>query len=245
MYGLGQSPIDLGTSAAEAGLTGAVSLGLLASGVAAPVGAAMMVGSAILDALGIGHGRREADAIVPVQNSISNVNGTGRLDEINRAIPTATIPQLQMFANEVVKTAIQFRQFVSDPRFTDGRASHQALDTLMPLIDGTDATGAPCSVNKWGNPCNGGTLGTIQRQILQLGGTIGPPLLTQGVGSTIPSLQFPQPGFGYLPQAGTLPPTAPYSPIQSPGLITVNAGSHLPLLAGAGLLIFILLRRRR
>jgi hypothetical protein len=228
---------NIGFSSAELGTTGLVSLGLISTGVGAPVGAALMAGQAILSQLGIRRGATEADAIVPAQNEIG-----ARLKEINAGIPTASIPQLQAWYGELAATAQKFREFVDDPRFTDGRASQQAKNTLMPLIDGTDATGNPCSVNAWGNPCNGGTIGTIIRQLLSLGGQVQPPQLTQGAG--VPTLQTPIPGLAYIPQSGYIPPTAPLSPIKSAGIMTISgpggSSEMLPLLlAGAlGLLFF-------
>jgi hypothetical protein len=237
---------SLSTDLATAGGSLATGAGLYtglsataATGIGAAVAAAIAIGVVILGQ--IGQGRREADAIVPVQNAIGD-----RLAEINRAIPAASIPQLQGWHTELINTAAEFRRFVADPRFTDGRASHQALETLMPLIDGTDASGYPCELNAWGNPCNGGTLGTVERQIISLGGIVQPPQITQGSGMG-PTLQSPLPGLPYLPQSGYIAPTSPLSTIRSAGVITVGGPTDNTTILAAGaavLLIGAFLSRR-
>jgi hypothetical protein len=230
-------------STASAGVGLMVPLGLISTGVGAPVGAALLAGQAILSGIGIRSGANEADAIVPAQNAIG-----ARLKEINAGIGTASIPTLQAWFNELQATAAEFRKFVTDPRFTDGRASTQALNTLMPLIDGTDASGYPCELNAWGNPCNGGTIGTIQRQLYTMGSNIGPPMLTQGAGSMGASLQYQLPGLPYLPQSGTIPPTSPYSTIRAAGIGVVpssmGAGDLLPLALLGGLAVWFFSGRR-
>jgi hypothetical protein len=244
MY-LGQDPdysSELSAFGGAAASSGALATGLTATaatGIGALVAGGLALGLAILSK--VGEGRREADAIVPVQNAIDQ-----RLQEINRSIPNGSIPQLQAWWDELRQTAAEFRKFVADPRFTDGRASRQALDTLMPLIDGTDASGYPCITNQWGNPCNGGTMGTIERQLISLGAVISPPQITQaGMG---PSLQTPLPGLPYLPQSGYIPPTSPYSAIRSAGIVPVSGGSdptQLLLAAGAAFLLFGMATRRK
>jgi hypothetical protein len=202
----------------------------------------MLLGQQILNALNIGEGHREADAIVPAQNAIGE-----SLEEINRGIPTASILQLQAWVDELIATAREFRAFVTDPRFVDGRASQQALETLMPLIDGTGADGYPCDVNKWGDPCNGGTLGSVQRRLLEFGVNYsGSPLPTYGGGAG-PTLQYQMPGLPYLPQSGFLPPTSPLSPIRSAGVVRVGAGgldAMLPFAILGGLALIFLKRQK-
>lgn len=192
----------------------------------------------------IGAGRTEADAIVPVQNAISNGQGTGRLDEINRAINGATVPTLQAMAAETMALGRYFVEFITDPRFTDGRASEQAANTLMPLVDGTgnyswpEMRGVPVELNEWGNPANGGTLGTIQRKIQSLGGVWQGSQLTQYSGP--PRLETWTPGTAYPPQAGSLPPVSPvktfssYPTVGTVGSELATVQQYLPwLLAGA------------
>ena len=242
MY-LGLTPIqNAGFATAGFGVTTLVSTGLMASGVGAPVGGAMLLGQQILNGLNIGEGHREADAIVPAQNAIGE-----SLEEINRGIPTASILQLQAWVDELIATAREFRAFVTDPRFVDGRASQQALETLMPLIDGTGADGEPCSVNKWGDPCNGGTLGSVQRRLLEFGVNYsGSPQPTYSGGAG-PTLQYQMPGLPYLPQSGFLPPTSPLSPIRSAGVVSVGAGgldTILPFAILGGLALIFLKRQK-
>jgi hypothetical protein len=236
MY-LGQEPsnlnAELSTFGGAAATSGALATGLTATaatGIGALVAGAIGLGLAILSQ--VGKGRREADAIVPVQNAVGQ-----RLDEINRSIPNGSVPQLQGWWDELRQTAAEFRKFVGDPRFTDGRASRQALDTIMPLIDGTDSSGYPCITNQWGNPCNGGTMGTIERQLYSLGAILSPPQLTQG--GMGPSLQTPLPGLPMLPQSGYLAPTSPYSSIQSAGIIPVSSSDTQTLLAAGGALLLL------
>lgn len=219
--GLGFAPI---IAAAAAG-----------SGPLAPIVMAVsLIGSMIPIALSqIGKGRREADIITPVQNQIGQ-----RLAEINRAIDYSSILALQDFYMEVQDLGKQLEAFVSDPRFTDGRASHQALDTIMPLIDGTNADGQIVRPD-------GGTLGSIVRAIQKLGGNIQSAIPTQGAGMG-PTLQTQLPGLAFLPQSGFLPPTSPLSPIRSAGVQTVGGTSNLLpyLFLGGAAALFLGSRRR-
>lgn len=69
-----------------------------------------------------GRGHEEADIIVPVQNAM-----VSRLAQIVAAYPSAGIADLQSMYNELKSMKSTFINFVNDPRFTDGRASQQAL----------------------------------------------------------------------------------------------------------------------
>lgn len=79
---------------------------------------------------GIGNGRREADAIGPLQRRIGD-----RLGEISGALATADLTHLQAMYAEVQAMEQEFVKFCNDPRFTDGRASHQALYGTDPITD--------------------------------------------------------------------------------------------------------------
>lgn len=79
---------------------------------------------------GFGSGHGEADIIVPVQNRLAV-----DLDRIFNSWRTAPMPILLSLYEELKALKSTFIQFVSDPRFTDGRASQQALDDIIPLID--------------------------------------------------------------------------------------------------------------
>lgn len=186
--------------------------------------------------IGIGKGRSEADLITPIQNAIGD-----RLVQINSEIATANIPKLQSFILELQQMGAYFRHFVSDPdKFPDGRASTQALNTIMPLIDGTNSTGGIARAD-------GGTTGSVTRRLAQIGGTLPPPTLTQGYYGGDASLQYPTQSYPWLPQAGTLPPTAPLSSLKYQPVEVVGAGfgGGVVPIVGAGLLLFLLSRRSR
>lgn len=186
--------------------------------------------------LGIGEGRREADVIVPVQNQIHD-----RLAQISAAVNSGNIQQLQMWFAEVQQMGIYFLNFLRDPRFTDGRASEQAANDIMPLIDGSGDYAWPNLVPGGIARQDGGLSGQITRRILALGGKVGPSQISQSFG--VPQLQVPEPGHPYLPEAGYLPPTAPLPEVTAAGIVPVVTGALPWLIAGGGLL-FLLARRR-
>lgn len=82
--------------------------------------------------LGIGAGRREADVIVPVQNQLAQ-----RMGAIMANKATMDCNQLQQGYIELWQLGIAFMEFVLRPEFTDRRASGQALNGIMPMLDGT------------------------------------------------------------------------------------------------------------
>jgi len=190
------------------------------------IGAAISVGLMILSRLHIGSGRKEADAITPVANSLVNPQRTGRLDEIvDERDSTANVTTLQNLAAELDQLEQAYDQFLSDPRFTDGRAVQQARGDMFPLMDQIRQE--------------------IIDKLLGLGGELPPPQLTQGYGSMVPALRYPLQTFPWIPQAGTLPPVAPLSPLRSqpPETIMAGFGDLLPLLLIGGL-AFTVMRRR-
>jgi hypothetical protein len=207
------------------------------------------IGEALLNVIGIRRGADEENVITRVQTPLGN-----QLIAINNAIPYASVQQLQVLYNAVAQMGQQFRQFVANPAFTDGRASTQALNTIMPLIDGTgsySSKNSPPGCNHCG-PAGGGedgTLGSISRQITRMGGiTYAPPIVTQGpTAGYFPTLQSPSINYGdQLPQSGTLPKYTPLNPAQTPPQV-VSTGlfdaGYLPLVVGAALL-FLFMRRR-
>jgi len=213
------------------------------------VGAALKAAQAILPF--IGAGRREADAIVPFQNQVG-----AALAQINRDIATANIAALQSMYQVTIQIGNQFKAFVAQPQFTDGRASTQALNTIMPLIDGTcgytSKASGPTETNcgPSGPAGTNGTLGSIVYQInlLQGGATVAPPQLTQFNGASYyPTLQSPSTlGNGNtLPQPGTLPYYAPNNLASVPAAV-VNTGlfdaGNTPLIVAA-VLLFLFLRK--
>lgn len=230
----------------QAGGGGMVSL----VGMSNPVTAAFTIGLSILGDLAsfIGAGRREADVITPVQNSVQS-----RLAQIDAAVGhdamgTEDMNLLQTVLNELQTTGGNFLSFLRDPRFTDGRASGQAANTIMPILDGTGgyglhaSGGGPVSLDAWGNPTNNGArVGAVIRRILQLGGQITPPQIVQYAGTAIPTLP-PSNTLGVgLPQSSAIP--YPSAPTIGGGLQLTGAGQVSPLLLGAGLLAVFLLRR--
>src|SRR5215470_9440417 len=93
--------------------------------------------NAFEDWLGIGEGRREADIIVPVQNAWAQSWGpiiTGlNAAKVGQFI---TCEQLVRWYRQLWQSTVAFIQFVSQPIFTDGRASTQALNALIPVVTG-------------------------------------------------------------------------------------------------------------
>lgn len=132
-----------------------------------PIGAAANVAhEALMQGISlIGRGRREADIIVPIQNSLINASGTGLIDEIVRqmADPSMTVNQLAAMYATVVEAYQKFDAFTRQANFTDGRASHQARDTIRPYIDGRDDSGNMVRQDS--------VLANLERLILARGGT--------------------------------------------------------------------------
>lgn len=134
--------------------------------------------------LGIGKGRAEADIIVPVQNELMN-----RLNQITNYIlagKTPSITELQGYYLEVWQLGLGFMEFVTNPQFTDRRASGGALNGIMPYIDGSCGYSVPLGPTavagshnclQWGSGTlggngNDGMLGAIARAIKAMGGTL-------------------------------------------------------------------------
>ena len=192
----------------------------------------------------IGAGRREADIIVPVQNQLMAHLGTITNQILTGATPDATT--LQGMYRDVWASAVAFQEFVLMCNFTDRRASGQALNTVMPYIDGScgyqvpaGLTESPAQFNclSWGDGTIGGVgqngmLGAIGRAITNAGGTV--PALpdlhqsaNQGISPTqINPFSPTNPIFGV---GGLLPPTI--------------AGISTPLVLAAGLALFFVLRK--
>jgi hypothetical protein len=145
--------------------------GSLAEGAsfAGPLGAALAGGSSIIQSLvgSIGRGRKEADIIVPVQNQVWEVLRV-MMDDTNAAGDTMTVRQLLDEYFLTIDTYRRFDRFTRDPRFTDGRASRQARDTIRPYVDGKLDSGQFSQAN----PAflTGGFLGDLERRITRRGG---------------------------------------------------------------------------
>lgn len=110
-----------------------------------------------------GKGRKEADQIVPIQNDYGNL-----LASANQAVASGVDRETLIHYEMIVAQGYAaFDQFTRDPRFTDGRASKQARQTIRPLVDGRQEDGAGRLVVV---RVDGGTLGTLQRAIDAQGG---------------------------------------------------------------------------
>jgi hypothetical protein len=183
----------------------------------------------------IGAGRREADIIVPTQNNLM-----ATLGNITNQILIPNNPGLDTLDNlyrQVWMMGVAFMEFVLQRQFTDRRASGQALNTIMPYIDGSCGypvpvgyTATPSQFNclSWGDGTIGGVgtngmLGAIGRAITAQGGTIPSlPNLQQAANSGIKLSTIPLPG----------------------GIPGTIMGISTPLLA-LGVGAFLLLRNRK
>src|SRR5215831_1715637 len=140
-------------------------------------------------------GANEADAIVQqAQNPLM-----ANLNTITNQFLTSTNPSvatLQGLYTQVSNMANSFKVFVLSPKFTDRRASGQALNSVMPIIDGTcgyavplgmTATPSQFNCTTWGDgtlggPGTTGMLGALQRAIANAGGRT-PFVTTAGISS--------------------------------------------------------------
>jgi hypothetical protein len=131
----------------------------------------------------LGAGRREADMITPTQNSMM-----ASLGNITNQILTGQNPGLDTLSalyRQVWIMGVAFMEFVLQRQFVDRRASGQALNTVMPYIDGTCGYAVPAGFTEtpgqsncisWGDGTIGGVgrngmLGAIARAITTAGGT--------------------------------------------------------------------------
>jgi len=246
------SPVDTTLHQIDQGVNAAASVVAMIPGVGPLIAGVLEAGEALLNVIGIRSGADEANVITKVQTPLGN-----QLIAINSAIPYASVSQLQTMYSAVGQLGQQFRTFVANSIFTDGRASTQALNTIMPLIDGTgqytSKSSAPgCSHCGPAGGGEDGIQGSIARQLGKLGVNVtqylSPPLLTQLYGSSYyPTLQSPTTILGNATiQSGTLP-NYPPSPWTRTAPAVVSTGlfeaGYLPLIVGAGLL-YLFLRKR-
>ena len=197
---------------------------------------AIQVGSQMVNQfetwLGIGAGRREADIIVPVQNQMMAHLGTITNQILSGAsVNAATLAGMY---RDVWATAVAFQEFVLMCNFTDRRASGQALNTVMPYVDGSCGYQIPAGLQEtpeqwnclsWGDGTVGGVgtngmLGAIGRAITAAGGSI-------------PSL----PDLHQTANNGIQP--SQLNPI-IPGLPPTIAGISTPLVLAAVVAFFVL-----
>jgi hypothetical protein len=160
----------------------------------------------------IGAGRREENIIVPVQNSFVSALG-----QVTNQFVTGQSPdcdQLSSLYRQVWMMAVAFQEFVLMRQFTDRRASGQALNTVMPYIDGSCGysipvgfTATPGTANcgfSWGDGTIGGVgtngmLGALSRALQAQGCSVPAlPDLHQAANSGIRPASVAA-GYGGLP----------------------------------------------
>jgi hypothetical protein len=194
--------------------------------------------------LHIGGGRSEADLITKspygnIQDQVfQHIKSIG--DQVTGSTP---VPELQAFQRQLEQLRSAWLTFLSNTtHFHDGRAPAQAANSIMPFLDGTCGYHwPPPLVPDWNTACGtdhptpfgnawvtdwgygSGLLGVIKRRIVDAGGQLAPPQLTQGF-TGIPGLDTPTPGRAYLPQAGYLPASGPLPTWSSTGVQPVQAG---------------------
>lgn len=245
------SPVDTTLAQIDQGINAAASVAATIPGAGQIIAGVLKIGEMFVNAIGIRSGADEADVITKVQTPLGN-----QLIAINSAIPYANIPQLTTMYQAVGQLGSEFQSFVAQGIFTDGRASTQALNTIMPLINGTGGytsknSGPTCQHCGPAGGGEDGIEGSILRQIQKLNGgaplIMSPPQPTQGIQSSFyMSLDSPSVTYGDgIPQAGTLPIYPPLSP--NPGApqvvaVGVSAGAT-PLIIGA-VLLFLAFRKR-
>jgi hypothetical protein len=219
-FGAGEGSTDIAGFATN--LAGSIAQGAAFGG---PVGGALAGASSIIQTAvaSIGKGRKEADIIVPVQNQVWEVLRV-MIDETNLVAAgsqQATVRHLLDLYFLAVDTYRRFDRFTRDPRFTDGRASRQARDTIRPYVDGKNDAG----VFDQSNPYfpKGGLLGAIERLIVARGG-VAPG--DAGTGGNTKAANDAE----YAAVAGAA------------GVATAGAGGGGLMLAGAGLVIAKLLK---
>lgn len=183
----------------------------------------------------IGAGRREADIIVPTQNNLMAALGS-----ITNQILVGQNPDLATLNSlyrQVWMMGVAFMEFVLQRQFTDRRASGQALNTVMPYIDGTCGypvpvgyTATPSQRNclTWGDgtiggPGTDGMLGAIRRAIILQGGT--PQQLPDLETAANQGIKL-----STIPVTGGFPPTI--------------MGVSTPIAFGVGLLALFLFKKR-
>lgn len=250
------SPVDTTLQQVDQGVNVAATIAAVIPGVGPLIAGVLKIGEAIVNVIGIRSGADEADVITRVQTPLGN-----QLVAINAAIPYATVTELQTMYQAVAQLGAEFQQFVAGPQFTDGRASTQALNTIMPLINGTgDYTSKNSQPGCSGcGPAGGGENGiegSILGQIQVLNDAnpqyLAPPQVTQSYGSSYyPTLQSPSTvNSGSVPiQSGTVPlyPNVQMTPQPAVAPEVVDSGffgaGTTPLIVGA-ILLYLFMRKR-
>ena len=246
------SPVDTTLRTVDQGINAAASIAAAIPGAGTIVAGVLEIGETIINAIGIRSGADEADAITRIQTPLGN-----QLVAINAAIPYANSTQLQTMFQAVAKLGQEFQSFVAQPAFVDGRASTQALNTIMPLVNGTgqytSKNSAPgCSHCGPAGGGEDGIEGSIVRQLNVINPNanffLAPPEVTQGqMGGYLPSLDSPSTTWGNgVIEAGSLPKYPPSTvPITTPAVVSTGffGAGITPLLVAAGL-VYLLIRKR-
>lgn len=245
------SPVDTTLAQIDQGINSAASVAATIPGIGQIIAGVLKIGEMFVNAIGIRSGADEADVITKVQTPLGN-----QLIAINAAIPYANVTQLTTMYQAVGQLGAEFQSFVGQGIFTDGRASTQALNTIMPLINGTGGytsknSGPTCEHCGPAGGGEDGIQGSILRQIQQLNG--GQPMImapsqpTQGVlSSYYMTLESPSTTYGdAIPQAGTLPlyPPNTGSP-GAPQVVSVGLSADAKTLAIGAFLLFLAFRKR-
>jgi hypothetical protein len=172
-------------------------------------------------------GASEADAIVGKGNTGPQGQLMTILGNITNQFLVGSNPSLstlQALFTQAWAAAVAFGEFVVSKQFTDRRASGQALNTVMPFVDGTAGYPVPLPPNapwlptnppnagmQWGSGSIGGTgnngiLGALARAIGNAGG--GVPITTSvqaavNSGMAVPALTSAAPGYVAPGMVGT------------------------------------------
>lgn len=246
------SPVDTTLAQVDAGINSAASVLATIPGAGQVIAGVLKIGEMVVNAIGIRSGADEADVITKVQTPLGN-----QLVAINAAIPYANINQLTTMYQAVGQLGAEFQSFVGQNIFTDGRASTQALNTIMPLINGTGGytsknSGPTCQHCGPAGGGEDGIQGSILRQIQTLNGgapvILSPSQPSQGIQAGIyMSLDNPSTAYGdTIPQAGTLPiyPAVNTSNYGAPQVVSVGLSGDAPLLIGGAILLYLAFRKR-
>jgi len=264
------SPVDTTLRQVDQGVNAAASIIGNIPGIGPVIAGVLKIGEALLNVIGLRSGADEANIITShIQTPLGN-----QLIAINNAIAYATPEQLATMFQAVEQLGSEFRQFVANPVFTDGRASKQGLNTIMPLIDGsgsyTSKNSQPGCIHcgPIGPAGSDGTLGSINYRLVQLGYApmtmppagivstgaapssqiMAPPQVTQGaMSSYYPTLESAsgQSGFDIV-QAGSLPLYPATSPTAPPPAVVSTGlfGAGDTPLIVGAVLLYLFLRKR-
>ncbi len=269
--GVGHSLLDASLKAFQSGdpISGALTVAATAAsfipGVGPIASGVIQLGSQFMGNLAhwlsLGAGRKEADMITSGPNGNIQDAVFRRIQDIAaEGLNSVNIKTLQNDVIELQQLRSLWLTFLSNTsHFTDGRASTQAADSIMPYLDGTCGYHWPpplrpdyssgCGTTHptpFGNAWPGdwgygaGLLGALTRRLIDLGGQV---IMYPTQGAGVPSLRPAIPGLPAIPQAGYLPPVSPLSPIRAGLIPDISGSSNLVPIAIGGLALLMLSRR--